>query len=64
MALAEKQPDVYRKDAKYRAGTLSVETDMMKPAMAMNMGMAICKPRSLERSLESATREETMEPMR
>lgn len=62
--LAAKQPEQYRNAAKYRAGTLSVATEMMKPTMAVSMGTEMCQPRSLLRSLEYATAKETIAPTR
>ncbi len=41
IALEPKHPPTYKKEAKYRAGTLRVETVMMNPAVAKQSGMAM-----------------------
>jgi hypothetical protein len=49
--LPVKQPAMYRKLAKYLAGTLRVATEMMNPVIATLIDMIICQPRSPSRSL-------------
>jgi hypothetical protein len=41
IALDEKQPQMYRKAAVYRAALLSVDTEIMKPTQATACGTAI-----------------------
>lgn len=59
MALLPNRPQMYKKDAKYRAGTFKVDTVMMKPVIAKQSGTEMCQPRSLFLSLEVATANET-----
>jgi hypothetical protein len=49
--LPVKQPAMYRKLAKYLAGTLRIATEMMNPVIATLIDMMICQPRSPSRSL-------------
>jgi len=63
-ALAEKQPEMYKKDAKYRAEMLRVATEIAKPMAAAPIGTEMCQPLSLYRSLENATPNETAAPTR
>jgi hypothetical protein len=54
IALLPKRPPVYRKLAKYRAGTFKVETVIMNPQIAKQSGTATWNPRSLLRSEDIA----------
>jgi len=49
--LPVKQPAMYRKLAKYLAGTFSVATEITNPTIATAIEMMICQPRSLTLSL-------------
>jgi hypothetical protein len=49
--LPVKQPAMYRKLAKYLAGTLRVATEMINPVTATLIEMMMCQPRSPSRSL-------------
>jgi hypothetical protein len=62
MALLPKQPLMYKKYAKYRAGTFKVATVTMKRAVAKQSGKAMWNLRSLFWSLEKATRKEMTVP--
>lgn len=59
-----KQPAIYKKLAKYLAGTLSVATEMMKPVIATLIETMICQPRSFIRSLLYAIAKVMRAPMR
>jgi hypothetical protein len=62
--LPVKQPAMYRKLAKYLAGTFSVATEMMNPMIATVIDMVICQPRSLILSLLYAMAKVTRAPIR
>ena len=64
IAFAAKHPEMYKNEAKYRAGTFKVATEIMKPVAATAIETTMCQPRSLLRSLEKATIKEMTAPRR